>query len=198
MALKAVNMIRSIVQGVVSEGDLAVDATAGNGHDTLFLASLVGDSGRIYAFDNQLRALDITRERLRAHRLEQRVKLICDGHERMDKYVTDRVKAVVFNLGYLPGGDHGKTTLPGTTLTAVEKSLDLLLPGGICAIAVYRGHGEGQREDALLREYLTSLDPRIYISVWAEATNQRNNPPLVWLVQKKRGTCPTNYYRIIL
>jgi methylase of polypeptide subunit release factors len=194
MVLKAVNMIRSIVQGVVSEGDLAVDATAGNGHDTLFLASLVGDGGLIYAFDNQQRALDITRERLRAHRLEQRVKLICDGHERMDKYVTDRVKAVVFNLGYLPGGDHGKTTQSGTTMVAVEKSLNLLLPGGICAIAVYRGHEEGQREDALLREYLTSLDPRIYISVWVAAANQRNNPPLVWLVQKKMEACPTNYY----
>ncbi|MDD3298972.1 MAG: rRNA methyltransferase, partial [Firmicutes bacterium] len=63
MVLKAVNIIRSIVKGVVSEGDLTVDATAGNGHDTLFFASLVGEKGAVYAFDIQQRALDITRER---------------------------------------------------------------------------------------------------------------------------------------
>lgn len=194
MVLKAVNIIRSIVKGVVSEGDLTVDATAGNGHDTLFFASLVGEKGVVYAFDIQQRALDITRERLRAHRLEERVKLIHDGHESMDRYITGGVKAFVFNLGYLPGGDHGKTTQSGTTLTAVKKSLDLLLPGGISAIAVYRGHGEGQGEDAVLREYLSSLDPHLYISVLAAASNQRNNPPLVWLVQKKQEACPTNNY----
>ncbi|MGI6698098.1 MAG: class I SAM-dependent methyltransferase [Clostridia bacterium] len=185
MGLKVVDLVKSIVAGVVSDGDTVVDATVGNGNDTIFLARLVGEKGRVYGFDIQQEAIDNTEGLLKSLGLQNRVNLICDGHENMDKYITGDVKAVIFNLGYLPGGNRGITTLPNTTLTAVKKSLQLLQPGGITAIAAYRGHQSGKREEALLGEYLSGLDASAFITVSVQAVNQGNNPPVLWAVQKK-------------
>lgn len=185
MGLKVVDLVKSIVAGVVSEGDTVVDATVGNGNDTLFLARLVGEKGKVYGFDIQQKAINNTGELLKDLGLQNRVNLICDGHENMDKYITGDVKAVIFNLGYLPGGNRDITTLPNTTLTAVKKSLQLLQPGGITAIAAYRGHQSGKSEEALLGEYLSGLDASAFITVSVQAVNQGNNPPVLWAVQKK-------------
>ncbi|HQD42466.1 MAG TPA: class I SAM-dependent methyltransferase, partial [Bacillota bacterium] len=95
MGLKVVDLVKSIVAGVVSEGDTVVDATVGNGNDTLFLARLVGEKGRVYGFDIQQEAINNTGELLKDLGLQNRVNLICDGHENMDEYVTGDVKAVV-------------------------------------------------------------------------------------------------------
>ena len=128
MGLKVVDLVKSIVAGVVSEGDTVVDATVGNGNDTLFLARLVGEKGKVYGFDIQQEAINNTGELLKDLGLQNRVNLICDGHENMDKYITGDVKAVIFNLGYLPGGNRGITTLPNTTLSAVESPLSFFSP----------------------------------------------------------------------
>ena len=185
MGLKVVDLVKSIVAGVVSEGDNVVDGTVGNGKDTLFLARLVGEKGKVYGFDIQQEAINNTGELLKDLGLQNRVNLICDGHENMDKYITGDVKAVIFNLGYLPRGNRDITTLPNTTLTAVKKSLQLLQPGGITAIAAYRGHQSGKREEVLLGEYLSGLDASVFITVSVQAVNQGNNPPVLWAVQKK-------------
>jgi predicted methyltransferase len=197
MVLKVVDLVKNIVTGVVSEGDTVVDATVGNGHDTLFLADLVGEKGKVFGFDIQEQAIKKAHGLLKARGLEKRVKLICDSHQNMDRYIHEGIKAAVFNLGYLPGGSHDITTHPETTLMAVEKSIEILLPGGIITIAVYRGHKEGQKEETVLNEYLRGLDSSIYISVLVQAVNQGNNPPVLWAVQKKLGVRPTNNYRII-
>ncbi|HZX45646.1 MAG TPA: class I SAM-dependent methyltransferase [Clostridia bacterium] len=197
MGLKVVDLVKSIVASVVSEGDTVVDATVGNGNDTLFLARLVGEKGRVYGFDIQQGAINNTGELLKALGLQNRVKLIRDGHENMDEHVTGDVKAVIFNLGYLPGGNREITTLPHTTITAVKKSLQLLQPGGIIAIAAYRGHQSGKKEEALLGEYLSGLDASTFLSVSLQAVNQGNNPPVLWAVQKKEvlvQRITTEYY----
>jgi predicted methyltransferase len=186
MALTVVGLIRSILAGVVSEGDRVVDATVGNGRDTVFLAGLVGDRGKVYGFDIQQLAIDLTKERLKAQRLEQRAELICGGHESMDRYITEKVKAVVFNLGYLPGGSHRITTLSDTTLVAVKKSVKMLLPGGITVIAVYCGHKEGEKEEILLKDYFSTLDASTYITISVQAANQKNSPPGLLAVQRKK------------
>lgn len=186
MALTVVSLMRSIVAGVVSEGDIIVDATVGNGHDTVFLAELVGERGKVYGFDVQDRAIRQTGERLKSLGLGKRVKLICRGHELMEHYIKEKVKAVVFNLGYLPGGRHEITTLSGTTLTAVKKSVELLLPGGIAAIAVYCGHSEGKEEESVLKEHLISLDASVYRCICVQTINQNNEPPVLLAVQKKK------------
>ena len=197
MGLKVVDLVKSIVASVVSEGDTVIDATVGNGNDTVFLAGLVGEKGRVYGFDIQQEAINNTEGLLKALGLKNRVKLIRDGHENMDKYITGDVKAVIFNLGYLPGGNRGITTLPHATLAAVKKSLKLLQPGGVITIAAYRGHQAGKEEEAKLAEYLSGLDASAFLSVSVQSVNQGNDPPVLWAVQKKEGLAQritTEYY----
>ena len=145
-------------------GQFAVDATMGNGHDTLFMAELVGVEGRVFGFDIQQQALANTRQRLAAAGLENRVTLIQGGHEYMERLlpsgVQGQISAIMFNLGYLPGGDKHKVTRPETTLAAVEAATRLLAPGGIMTILVYRGHAGGQDEADTISRALDSMSQK--------------------------------------
>ena len=157
------------LQTHLTAGDLAIDATAGNGHDTLFLARQVGTCGAVQAFDIQPRAIEKTRERLQAAAQLAQVTLHQVGHEHMAERVPSdwqgRVAAITFNLGYLPGGDHGTTTLPQTTLAALDQARTLLRPGGILSVLVYPGHPGGQDEadavEAWFREQAADLRTEI-------------------------------------
>ena len=95
-----------ILEEYIEEGDICIDATAGNGGDTEFLCQKVGETGNVYAFDVQEMAIAHTRERLEKANLSTRAKLIQDGHEKMQTYVKEEAKVIIFNFGYLPGGDH--------------------------------------------------------------------------------------------
>ena len=145
----AADMLRAVLE----PGDRAIDATMGNGHDTVLLCSLVGPAGRVYAFDVQPAALEATRGRLTEEGFSGRANLFHLGHEHMSEVVQDPVKAVVFNLGWLPGGDHRITTRTETTIRAIRQALKLLAPMGVLVICVYPGHPEGERE----KETVTKL-----------------------------------------
>ena len=112
-------LARDVLMSAVLPGDRVIDATMGNGHDTAFLCETVGPSGHVYAFDIQPQAVASTEMLLRQAGLLDRADLYCAGHQRMDEYVTEPVSAVVFNLGWLPGGDHSVTTFWETTREAV-------------------------------------------------------------------------------
>lgn len=185
MVLNAVNMAKTFINKVVKPGDAVVDATVGNGKDTLFLASLVGDKGLVYGFDIQQKALDSASNLLRTQGVLGRVKLIKDGHQNMDVYVNKPVKAVMFNLGYLPGGDHSIITLPETTIAALRKSLELLLPGGIITVVAYCGHPGGMDEKHRIVREIQKLDPAVYKCAIVEAANQHNNPPVLIVIEKR-------------
>ena len=120
-------LAREVIGQAVLPGDAAVDATMGNGHDTLMLCEAVGPAGKVYAFDVQEQALAETEKRLKEHGMDGRAVLIHAGHEHMAEYVKEPVRAVMFNLGWLPGGDHDVTTRWETTRQAVESALSLLL-----------------------------------------------------------------------
>ncbi len=120
-----------ILRNALSPGDTAVDATMGNGHDTLFLCQLVGETGRVYAFDVQTQAVENTKKRLEEAGVLSRAALFRLGHEHMAEKVTESISAAVFNLGWLPGGDHSVTTHWETTKKAVESALALLKPMGV-------------------------------------------------------------------
>jgi tRNA G37 N-methylase Trm5 len=138
----------------LSEGDVAVDFTMGNGNDTLFLSKTVGESGRVYAFDIQEGAINSTRAHLEANGAPENYQLICASHHRVAEFVKEPFKAGMFNLGYLPrSGEKGVTTMRETTMPAVEKAIEMLLPDGVLIIAVYPGHLEGELEGDMLREY---------------------------------------------
>ncbi|MEM1158610.1 MAG: class I SAM-dependent methyltransferase [Verrucomicrobiota bacterium] len=140
---------------VIQLGDRVVDATAGNGHDTLFLAQRVGTQGEVAGFDIQPEALHATGLRLEHAGCRGPVNLYELGHEKMGQVLSawsGTVQAVVFNLGYLPGGDHHLITRQVTTLPALDAALKLLLPGGVLSVMQYHGHPGGKQEmDAVLR-----------------------------------------------
>jgi len=137
------------IAAVVREGDLAVDATAGNGHDTVFLAKLAGETGRVLAFDVQEQAIASTRERLAAAALLERVTLVHGSHAEIAAHVARRsAAAVMFNLGYLPGGDHAVITRTPETLRALEGAVEVLGPGGVLTVVCYPGPAGGDEESA--------------------------------------------------
>ena len=139
------------------EGDIAVDFTMGNGHDTEFLSKTVGERGHVYAFDIQTQAVESTARNLAAAGCPKTYTLIRDSHHKVRDYVRGPIKAGMFNLGYLPGGDKSITTMRKTTLPAIEAAISLLGQDGIVLIAVYPGHAEGEEEGKLITEYLSTL-----------------------------------------
>ena len=165
-----------VLRQVLSEGDTAIDATMGNGHDTEALCRLVGPSGMVYAFD--------TRARLLAAGLADRARLFCLGHEHLAEEVPRPVRAVMFNLGWLPGGDHRITTLLPTTLSAVEQALSLLQPGGVLVLCAYPGHAEGAREKEALISFFSALPPQQFNVLRQVFLNAGPGAPECFVVQK--------------
>ena len=142
----------------LGEGDVAVDFTMGNGHDTEFLSKTVGPSGRVYAFDIQQKALDSTAARLSATGCPENYKLILASHDRAPEFVKEPVKAGMFNLGYMPGsGNKALTTMRSTTLPAVANAVEMLGSDAILLVAVYPGHPEGEAEGRELEAYFSTL-----------------------------------------
>lgn len=176
---------QALLEGALFPGAQAVDATAGNGRDALWLCERVENSGRVYAFDVQKEALDRTRALLSAHCMEGRAELILSGHEAMEKYVAGPVDAIVFNLGWLPGGEKGVTTRVGTTRMAVEAAARLLKPAGLMTICIYPGHSEGARELRALTEWASALDPSRFDVILKKYMNQKNDPPQLIAVRKR-------------
>ncbi len=173
-----------IVSKYLSQGDTAVDATAGNGNDTVFIARLIGDKGKVYAFDIQNSAVENTRKKLIINNLTSRVKLINDSHQFMDKYVPPGIKVVMFNLGYLPGGDHRIATKPESTIIAIKKSLNLLQIGGIIMMVIYYGGDSGFMEKDAVMSFIRQLDYKKYSVLVMEFVNWLNCPPISVCIEK--------------
>lgn len=183
------NLSRAIIDEWIEQGDTVVDATAGNGHDTLYLAQKVGAQGKVYAFDVQQAALDSTRERLEAQGVfDGRVELVLSSHADMEQFVVPQgVKCVLFNLGWLPSGDHSVTTMTASTLAAVQAAMRLIAPGGMVSICMYPGHEEGTNEKNALLSMLEQVDIREYNILHANFINQKNFSPQLILVQRENG-----------
>ena len=153
-----VGLHKHFIMEHLCEGDVAVDFTMGNGNDTLFLSKAVGEGGKVYAFDIQEEALTSTRAHLMANGAPENYTLICASHHRVKEFVTEPIKAGMFNLGYLPrSGKKAVTTMRETTMPAVKAALELLAPDGVLIVAIYPGHEEGALEGEMLREYFSTL-----------------------------------------
>ena len=177
---------KEIMEEALFHGARALDATMGNGYDTLWLCELVGDGGRVYAFDIQQDAVDRTAERLEKAGVSARASLFCMGHERMLEVVHEPVDAVLFNLGWLPGAEHGVTTRTSTTLQAVEAALSLLKEEAVMTVCIYPGHEEGTRELNALLDWASGLDDKRYDAMLRHYVNQPNDPPQMLAIRKKK------------
>lgn len=180
----AVAIARRIMAMSVKEGDVVLDCTVGNGNDTLHLAKLVGDKGKVYGFDIQPVAIEITRKKLIENGLINRVILINDGHEKVDHYIKEELDFVIYNLGYLPKGDKSIITKASTTLESIKKALSLLKGNGLLLVTSYTGHEGGKEEYDALLSFFKSLDQKKYNVLQFKFINQKNNPPILFGVEK--------------
>lgn len=173
------------IENHVRPGDICIDATMGNGNDTLTLSRLCGEKGHIYAFDIQEQAIENTRARLVANNAPENYKLFLQSHTEMDQYAeNDTVSCIVFNFGYLPGGDHSMATKSDTSIQALEISLKLLKKKGILSLCIYSGGDTGFDERDTILHWLKNLDPKKYLVIKTEYYNRPNNPPMPVLVVK--------------
>lgn len=180
--LRPLHMAHQFLGEILTPADLAVDATMGNGHDTLFLAQR---AGQVYAFDIQEQALEKTGQKLAEAGLTN-VHLLLEGHESVDRYL-DSCKAAIFNLGYLPSADKSLITRPSTTLEAIEKLLVRLEVGGRMAIMVYYGHEGGAVEKDAVLDFVQGLDQTVFTAMLYKPLNQVNTPPFLVMLEKQRA-----------
>ncbi|MFP3125021.1 16S rRNA (cytosine(1402)-N(4))-methyltransferase [Ectobacillus funiculus] len=180
---------RTLLQMAVKDGSYAVDATIGNGHDTAFLAQLVGEAGKVFGFDIQEQAILNTQARLTEQNLLSRALLFHESHGRLLEMLPvdakENVTGAVFNLGYLPGGDKSIVTNPNSTIDAIKQLLQIMAPEGIIVLVIYHGHEEGQAERDAVVEFAMNLDQQMAHVLRYEFINQGNHPPFIIAIEKR-------------
>lgn len=181
--LNALALSHLVLEKSVKPGAFCIDATAGNGHDTAFLCRLCTEKGRVLAMDIQAEAVRRTRLLLKEEGLAAQV--VCGGHQDMQVYVKPgEADAAVFNLGWLPGGDHAYFTRPETTLPALEAALTALKPGGLLSLCVYYGRNNGFAEKDAVTAWLKTPDSRRFTALLTEFINRPGCPALYACVFK--------------
>ncbi|MBD7914825.1 class I SAM-dependent methyltransferase [Clostridium sp. Sa3CUN1] len=166
-----------IIKDFVLNKEVAIDATLGNGYDTDFLSSLFK---KVYTFDIQKEACD----NYSANKKDN-VEVINDSHHLFKKYINEKVDCIMYNLGFLPGGDKSITTLHKTSLKSIKEGLEILKNGGIMTICIYRGHSEGKIEESCILEYLKTL-PKNQFGVMVQTyLNRQEISPLLVVIEKK-------------
>lgn len=177
--------VHHFIEDHVQPGDICIDATMGNGNDTALLSRLAGETGKVVAFDIQQLALDNTREKLRKEACPENYELVLESHENMAAYAEENtVSCITFNLGYLPGGDHGKATKGESSIRAIQTGLALLKKKGLMTVCIYSGGDSGFEEKEAVLSYIKGLDAKKYLVIISEYANRPNNPPIPVLIIK--------------
>ncbi|MDO4518893.1 MAG: class I SAM-dependent methyltransferase [Eubacteriales bacterium] len=177
--------IHEFIKKQVQPGDLCIDATMGNGNDTLLLSQLCGNEGTVLAFDIQFDALLHTMKYLGENNAPANYRLLHESHEMLEKHADPQsASCIVFNLGYLPGGDHTIATKSESSIKAMESALSILKKGGLMCVSIYSGQNSGfsERDDVL--NWLKNLNSKKYLVIKSDYYNRPNNPPIPVLVVK--------------
>jgi len=182
---RTTELAMSVTLRYISPGDTVIDATCGTGQDTVVLARAVGSEGSVYAFDIQKKAHILAEARLKSHGIAN-VHFVMQSFVTMSDHIPEKsASAVVFNLGYLPGGDLSITTTADATLEGLEVALLTIKPGGIVTVVMYDGHEEGAEEKKAILEWAETLDQRKYHVAYVSLLNQKNHPPeILWITKK--------------
>lgn len=183
---RTTELAMKITTDYVREGDTIVDATCGTGRDTEVLAKAVGNKGKVFAFDIQEAAIELTRARLKEAGCGN-VQLIQASFSEMCSYVPENsASAVVFNLGYLPGGDHSITTTSEETIAGLNAALKSVRTEGIITVVMYDGHEQGREEKKQVLKWASDLDSGAYHADYVSMINQGNHPPeILWITRKR-------------
>lgn len=173
----------------LAPGATVIDATCGNGRDSLVLAELLEavGGGDLHLFDIQQTAIDASRHRLSSGCKASNVALsfYCECHSGLERhFAPSSAQLIVYNLGYLPGGDKSVTTRADRTLDSLNAACQVLALEGIISIMVYPGHLEGQREDAAIQEWIAGLDPQLWV-VSNHRFLLRNRPPHLYVISRR-------------
>lgn len=159
--MKLTGLAHKLAAEILTEGGIAIDATAGNGQDTAYLAKLVGEKGRVVAIDIQPLAVATTKARLESEGLAARCDVRVADHADLAQLAAPhagKIDCILFNLGYLPGSDHSLVTKPITTGKALHAALELVRPGGRILCVAYTGHPGGEDESETVEAFGTSCE----------------------------------------
>ena len=185
--MRLTEKVHHILTNHLQEGDIAIDATAGNGYDTLFLAEQVGPPGKVTAIDIQDCAIRSTREKLDSAGLIDRVRLVTEDHATALRNLiasnVGKIAAITFNLGYLPGSDKSIQTHAESTEEALAASIQLLSPGGCLCVTVYRGHSGGTAEAEAIESFMRKSRKEGQ-AVDCYEPESSHSPPILWVLKK--------------
>lgn len=172
---------------LIQRGDCVIDATCGNGYDCLFLARQVAPLGLVYGFDVQQSAIIATQQRIKQAGFGANTQLIHAGHEMMQDHIATkdkgRIKAVMFNLGYLPGSDKKIITRADTTLAALNSAISLLAPSAIITVLAYPGHDGGEQETRQIKNWCEQLDATLKVKI-INSPQPKATAPQLFILQK--------------
>lgn len=183
--MNTLSLVHQQLQQFIRSGDFVIDATAGNGKDTAFLCTLVGNGGKVLAFDIQQQAVDNTKKRLQETGWQNIGTVVLDSHANMAQYAEPgTVDCIVFNLGWLPGGDHAIFTHADSTIAAIKAGLELLRDGGLMCVSIYYGGASGYEERDTLLQYVKTIDPDRYTVLVTQFANRAGDPPIPVFIWK--------------
>lgn len=173
-----------IIEAACKNKSFAVDATCGNGHDTLRLSK---SFEKVFAFDIQSEAIESTQKKLKQNGVEN-VSLINDSHSNIFKYLSsnDYIDLIMFNLGYLPGRDKSVHTNPLQVIEAVESSMRFMRKGSAVIIVMYPGFDAGLNERNFLIDFFTNYDQKHFSVSHTKFINQKGMPPELLILSKIR------------
>lgn len=180
----ALKLSHAHMRAHIKPGSTVVDATAGKGRDTLLLSELVGECGQVFAFDIQPEAIAATKVLLDIHR-KTNVTLLLESHDKLANYVSS-ADAVIFNFGFLPGGDHNIFSHGDTSIRAIEAALSVLKDEGFVCLCLYYGGDTGFEERDSILNFLQNLDQKVYTVMLQSFYNRKNCPPLFAVIEKNR------------
>ncbi|MDP1770799.1 MAG: class I SAM-dependent methyltransferase, partial [Methylobacter sp.] len=188
--ISLLNTAHDLIRDILHPGDIAIDATVGNGHDTVFLAEQVSPSGQVYGFDIQQAAIDSTREKFRQASTLDCLTLIHASHadlsDKISAHIHGKIKAIMFNLGYLPGGDKSVITQTDSTLTALTVAARILAVNGIITLLAYPGHQGGDQETDQVKKWCAQLDTEQFTVSTIYSTEHKDTAPRLFVIRKIR------------
>lgn len=170
--------VHKYIRSLINKNDICVDMTLGNGLDSELLASI---SKHVYGFDISCEAIDNSKKRLISY---DNITFFNDNHINVDKYINEKIKLFVFNLGYLPHSEDKTITKSEETLIAFKKAYDLLIDNGYIIITFYIGHSGGKDEYYLLDKYINDNS----IKVIEKYRQDKLLSPITYIIKKEKSS----------